>query len=292
MHDAHRAKLESLGLTTGEAQIYLALLRSGGTLGASALSTATGLPRTGVYPLLNSLAKRGIVEAEAGYGSRFTAMRPTQALPALIARESEEQRAKLLERERLASELVEQLEALAEPVESGGEAEIIQVLRDPRVVRERFERLQLEAQGQIDVFVKEPYFANPENPTQDEALRRGVRMRGLYERAVMSGPLIEPYMASWISKGEEARIYNGILPHKLAIFDKRAVLMHLAMAGEKMTTLFVRHSELAISLVMLFDALWERSEPFTTTHADNSSRLKHSRSETKAEISDQRNKEP
>jgi sugar-specific transcriptional regulator TrmB len=65
MHDAHRAKLESFGLSTGEAQIYLTLLRSGGTLGASTLAKATRIPRTGVYPLLNALIQKGIARSSS-----------------------------------------------------------------------------------------------------------------------------------------------------------------------------------------------------------------------------------
>ena len=261
MHDAHHAKLESFGLSTGEAQIYLALLRSGGTLGASALAATTGIPRTGVYPLLNALIQKGIVEAEAGYGSRFTAVRPTQALPSLIARERDEQREKLLQRERLAGDLVEQLESVAEPASNNGESELIQVLRDPRVIAERFERLQLEVKRQMEVFCKPPVFIREGNPAQDKAIRRGVRIRGLYERAYLDMEIVRSNLEKWLSDGEEARIYDGELPHKLAIFDRQTILMPLITPSGQGRTLFIRNPQLAASLGMLFDFIWERSEP-------------------------------
>ncbi|MCA1650357.1 MAG: helix-turn-helix domain-containing protein [Acidobacteria bacterium] len=276
MHDAHQAKLESFGLSAGEAQVYLALLRSGGTLGASALAAATAVPRTGVYPVLNSLVQKGIVEAEAGYGSRFTAIRPAQALPSLIARERDEQKEKLSQRERLAGELVGQLEALADPADRIADAELIQVLRDPRVIAERFERLELEAERQIEAFVKAPVFLRDSNPAQEQALRRGVRIRGLYERAALDAPMVKPYLEKWLSDGEEGRVYNGELPHKLAIFDGQNILMPLITPGSQGRTLFIRHPQLATSLGMLFETLWERAEPISirATRKRGATRLK------------------
>lgn len=258
MRDEPQIKLERLGLSAAEAQVYFALVQSGGTLGASAVAAATGVPRTNVYPILNSLLDKGIVEAEAGYGSRYTAVRPKEALSLLIVRAREE----LVQREHLSRELVEHLESLAEPTQINGESELIQVLRDPRVIAERFERLQREAKKQLDAFVKFPIF-NPRygNPEQQEAMRRGVRMRALYERAIVDTPEIKPYLAKWISGGEEARVHEGELPHKLAIFDRQNILMPLLTPGGRGRALFIRHPQLATSLAMLFEFLWERAEP-------------------------------
>src|SRR2546428_4564604 len=144
MHDDRQLEIESLGLTPAEAQVYLALLRSGGTLRASALAAATGVARPNVYPILSSLADKGIVESEAGYGSPFSAVHPKQALSALIARQKQE----VLERERRAAAVIDQLESLVESSPYDGEAELIQVLRDTRVATERVERLQREAKRQ------------------------------------------------------------------------------------------------------------------------------------------------
>lgn len=258
MSEIHRLELEELGLSAGEAQVYLALLRTAGGLGASAVATTTGIPRTSIYPILNALLEKGMAEGEAGYGSRFRAVRPKDALPSLIVREKEE----ILQRERLADELVGQLERLAEPSDTSGEAEIIQVLRDPRLIAERFERLQLEAEQQIEAFVKAPLF-NPRynNPTQEKAMRRGVHIRGLYERAIVDSPEIHPYLTKWISAGEEARVHDGELPHKLAIFDRQNILMPLITPAGQGRTLFIRHPQLARTLGIAFEALWERAEP-------------------------------
>lgn len=52
--------LKNLGLSDQEAQIYLALLRLGGSL-ASALAKDTGVKRTTIYALLKGLAQKGFI---------------------------------------------------------------------------------------------------------------------------------------------------------------------------------------------------------------------------------------
>jgi len=258
MSEAIRLQLEKWGLSVAEADVYLALVRNG-VLGASGIASATGIPRTSVYPILDSLIQKGLIDTGAGYGSRFTALSPKNALPSLIVREREE----LMQRERLTASLVKQLELLGAPAENCAEEELIQVLRDPRAVRERIERLQLEAERQIDVFTKPPYFGRS-NPAEQKSLRRGVRVRSLYERAGLDAPEIKPFLSGWIAAGEKARAWNGELPHKLAIFDTEVVVMPLIMPGDQTRTLLIRHPQLAKSLSVAFQFYWDKAEPIKT----------------------------
>jgi sugar-specific transcriptional regulator TrmB len=261
MHDEHQAKLEELGLSTVEAQTYLALLRNGGNLGARAVADAAGFTRTNAYPILDALIEKGLVEAEVGYGGRFSVVPPGRAFRCLIARKRDE----LSQCKRIAGDLVKQLGSLAKAVGNNGEVEQIQVLRDRRVFGERFERLQDEAKELIEVFIKSPIL-NPRysNPRQEKAIRRGVRVRGLYERAIVNAPEIQPYLSKWIAGGESARVYDGQLPHKLSIFDRQSILIPLVPpTGQVGRILFayIRHPQLAASLGMLFDFLWQRAKP-------------------------------
>jgi HTH-type transcriptional regulator, sugar sensing transcriptional regulator len=257
MHDAIRIELEKWGLPAPEAQAYLALIRSG-ALNARSIANAIGIPRTSVYPILESLVQKGLVEADVGVGSRYSAVHPKEALPSLMVREREE----LLQRDSLTTSLIKQLDSLAHPAGNNGESELIEVLRDPRVVATRFERLQREAKRTVEAFVKAPIL-NPSysNPTQTKGLKRGLRYRGLYERAILDSPEIKPYLLKWIAEGEQVRIYEGELPHKLAIFDRQNILIPLITSNGQGRTLFIRHPQLAMSLGMFFDFLWQRAEP-------------------------------
>jgi sugar-specific transcriptional regulator TrmB len=260
MRNEQQEQLEHFGLTPAEARVYLALLQKGGTLGASALAASTRLTRQNVYPILSSLADKGMVEAEAGYGSRFTAVAPRDALSRLVAREKQQ----VLEREQYAAAVVDQLELLVEssprPTDDGASESLIEVIRDPRVVGARFEQLQSEAKVSIDVIVKAPIFVHKGNPTENKALGRGVRCRGLYEHVILDMPGMREYLGRWVAQGEEARAYRGELPHKLALFDGQTILMPLIRPGEQTKTVLIRHPQLGQSLTITFEHFWEKSE--------------------------------
>src|SRR5207302_8225602 len=85
MIDTYQIELERLGLSAVEAQIYLALLSKSGNWRATALVAMMHIPRSTVYLALTALLNKGLVEAEAGYGGRFSAVPPGRALKSLIA---------------------------------------------------------------------------------------------------------------------------------------------------------------------------------------------------------------
>jgi sugar-specific transcriptional regulator TrmB len=265
-------ELQELGLLPAEAQVYLALVRNG-ALGGSAIASVTGFPRSSVYLTLNSLLDKGLVEGGAGHGSRFSVVRPDKALPSLILQEKQA----ISTREKIAIELGGKLSAIAETTIDSGPDELIQVIRSARGVAERYERLQLEAKRHIEGFVKAPLFIAPGNPAQTKTQKRGVVYRGLYERAVLDDAGVKAYLANWLNLGEEIRVYDGELPHKLIIFDRKRVLAHLSMPGNQMRTLYIQHPELAASLAIAFESLWAISEPLTVFARNKS----HSRRDAK-----------
>src|SRR5207249_9997624 len=128
MSSDYRARLEELGLSQAEAEIYLAILRQG-PLAAAAIAHDTGISRTSIYPSLCSLADKGLVEGGAGYGSKFAAVPPNQALAALVAREKQT----IAAREQIADELAIALAPLAADSESALD-DTVQILRTPHLI--------------------------------------------------------------------------------------------------------------------------------------------------------------
>ncbi len=259
MRIEQQEKLERWGLSPAEARIYLALLRNGRALGASAIAAAVEMPRPSVYPVLKTLVDKGMVENGEGYGSRFTAVSPDEALPLLVRREKEQ----LSQRERLTGELVKELGSFRDPAAKHIETEMIQVLRDPRVCAERIAKLQRGAEREIDALVKSPIITNiRDNPEETATLRRGLRVRAIYEPDVLDDDKIAPYLRSWIDAGEEARVYEGDLPLKLVLFDSRIAWMPLDVTGSpRAVTVLVQHHALAHALHVLFERLWHESKP-------------------------------
>lgn len=256
MHAAHAAKLEKLGLSASEARVYLAILHHG-PLTAAAVAHETRIKRPSVYPILCSLADNGLVEADAGHGSKFAAIAPDEALPALVRREKQT----VAERERIADELAQTLAPLAADAEAALH-DTVQVLRTPQVITERLDRLLLEAKQQVDSFVKSPIL-NPRltNPAQLKAQRRGVLFRCLYERTIVDDPKIAPYLPAWIAAGEEARVYDGELPYKLVVLDSQIVVLTLVKQSGQSSALLMRHAPFAKSMNILFDSFWSAAEP-------------------------------
>ena len=263
MKNDHQAKLEKWGLAPLEAQVYLALVRNAQSVGASAIATAAGIPRPSVYPLLKSLAEKGIVQNGEGYGSRFAALPPNEALPRLIAAEKE----KLSERERLTSDLIRGLGLLANQKPQASETELIEIIRDPRIRGERFQQLQREAEREVDTLASVASVPLQQrrsgNPALCESLRRGIKHRVIYEPALLKHEYIAPYLKGWIELGEEARVHKGHLPLKFALFDDKIAWMPLEVNTPRhpVISLVIRHHALGQTLRLLFDYLWKQSEP-------------------------------
>ncbi len=264
MNHEDRAGLVELGLSPAEAQVYLTLVHNA-SASASAIAGATGLSRSSVYQMLCSLADGGLVKTGLGYGSKFAVIPPEQALPLLVVRERET----ISQRERLAEQLGQRLASLVTEPESLAD-EPLQIIRNRQVFADTFDRLQLEAERQVDIFVKAPIL-NPrkENPMQQKAQRRGVRFRCLYEQTALEDPDIKPYIEGWIAGGEEARVYAGELPHKLSVLDSAIVLLALKRPGNQGGTslLLIRHEQLTRGLSMLFDFLWQKGTPIVPKSA-------------------------
>lgn len=265
MINNYQTKLEKWGLSPVEAQVYLALVSHSQTFRATALAAAAGIPRPSVYPVLESLVEKGMVENGQGYGSRFAAITPDKALPRLIAAEKE----KLAERELLTGDLVKGLGSLAKTraKASASETELIEVLRDPRIRGERFQQLQREAEREVDTLASVANVPLQQrrsgNPALCESLRRGIKHRVIYEPALLKHEYIAPFLKGWIELGEEARVYKGHLPLKVALFDDKIAWMPLEVNAPRhpVISLLIRHHALGQTLRLLFDYLWEESEP-------------------------------
>jgi sugar-specific transcriptional regulator TrmB len=259
----YQAELERLGLSAAEAHIYLTLLAKGGAWRPTAVAATMHIPRSTVYLALNSLLERGLVEAEPGYGGRFSAVPAEQALPSLVAAEKEEilqRQEEVLQREKVAGQLGQELRSLASPG-TAPVGEVVQVLRDPRSVNQHFQRLQLAAKKTVEVFCKPPYLNPDDTKTERRILQRGVQVRGIYERTDFDDPCFQSYFQRWFSAGREARVYNGKLPHKMVIIDSEIVLLPLFTPGEQMRALLIRNAQLAESLSVAFRFIWASSTP-------------------------------
>jgi sugar-specific transcriptional regulator TrmB len=277
-NDDVQAKLEKWGLSKAQAQVYLALVSHPKTLGASALAAAAGVPRPSVYSVISSLVDKGMVRNGEGYGSRFAALPPEEALPHLMAADKE----RVAEREILTGELVRGLGLLAGQKEKSSGTNLIEVLRDPRALEAGFRKLQREATKEVHTLVKGPFVLKKlnrkGNPAEQESLGRGVKHRAIYESALLADENVAPFLENWIAAGEEARSFDGELPLKLVLFDSKTAWVPLETNAVRhpVVTVLIRHHALGQALRLLFDYLWQESKPITFARKGTPKRKKKS----------------
>lgn len=97
LSDRAESAMEKLGLTGSEVKAYMALL-SGGSMTASAVSTAARIPYSKVYDALLSLKEKGWIEEQKSRPAIYTAKPPDVAVQEMRSRQEEERK----EHEKLA----------------------------------------------------------------------------------------------------------------------------------------------------------------------------------------------
>jgi sugar-specific transcriptional regulator TrmB len=98
--------LVGLGLTSYEAQAYVALTRRARATGAEAARLA-GVPRQRIYDVLEGLVARGLASVEPGRPARYAAVPPEEAVGSLLA----EHRSRLDRLERETADTIARLNA-------------------------------------------------------------------------------------------------------------------------------------------------------------------------------------
>jgi sugar-specific transcriptional regulator TrmB len=154
--------------------------------------------------------------------------------------------------------------------------EYIEVIKDPYQIHKRFMQLVAEAKEEILVFTKPPFSRSPEQRDEHlhqetEVLKRGIRGRCIYEIPTDEDERrwLSEHIKGAVRAGEEARVLKDV-PMKMAIFDSRIVLFALADPVSKepsLTSQIVEHRDLARSLKILFESLWEKAEDYHVLNA-------------------------
>ncbi len=107
-----------------------------------------------------------------------------------------------------------------------------------------------------------------EHSSEGELLERGVRVRGLYQRAAVDVPGgLEDLLWS-LSRGEEARVTVAV-PTKWLMIDAEVVLLPHRPGGEfRHGLLVVRQPTLVATFAAYFETLWSGAVPLETLPAE------------------------
>lgn len=245
--------LVELGLTQDEARAYVALVASGRTT-ARELSMSSGITRGRIYQVLDGLVRKGLAVDAATKVASFDPAPPAVAVENLL----ESRRRSLMQQEEAAKDAVRALEHLGRRDEAV--SGFVEVLRHSSTIADRFREIQEQAEEEVLMFSRRPYytFQGPAaNDAEFDALSRGVRVRCVYESVLLEDVEEVAAIEKYVAAGEEARFVDT-LPAKLAIVDSSVTLLTIADPRDaaNFTSLLLRQPGLSQFARLAFDRIW------------------------------------
>ena len=255
-------KLQSMGLNAYEARSYLVLIGHA-RFKALELAARAHVPRQKIYEVLDSLVEKGFAQVVQEKTKLFSAVQPALALPAYLARRSQELHQALTEQSRLAAGLVDDLNlAYSEGQEGRGTLDFLQIVGDPTQIAAQYRRLLSDSKSEYLEFSRPPYAVDPfDEALVREARGRGVRCRLLRE---LSAADVEHRgrLEEFVQTGVEVRTAKSV-PLKMALFDGCRGLIALldpVITRPAWTSLVFDHPGLGEALQGLFEDRWNRAD--------------------------------
>lgn len=248
--------LEAVGIAPEQEQVYQALIDQPSST-VREIVAVSHMARRKVQAALSTLETRGLLSRTPRQPSTYIPTPPVTAIELLVLQRQED-----LARVRLAATT---LDERLRTSSSETRTSLVEAVFGQQAMVQRFRQLQMAAKEELLVFDKPPYAMAPGQPNDGEidALRRGVRVRAIYDRESLTVPGMLAEIEQLVEAGEEARATSG-LPMKVAVADRRLGLMPLRPAEPRLeAAIFISESPLLDAIMMLFDTLWERANHLT-----------------------------
>jgi sugar-specific transcriptional regulator TrmB len=270
-------ELKKFGLTHYESKCYLSLLGQS-SLSAVEVARSAGVPRAKVYEILEGLVNKALCRSFPDKVNKYSAVNPI-ILKKKFERSLEDLNTEIKQKtEKLAlikkdaDKILEKLLPLyTEGRNKKDNMNFIEIIKNPEMIKERYLQLVDSAREEILVFTKPPFDSTPEQAQEQgekvlDVIKRKVHLRCIYEMLESDerNKWLYNFIKWGIGEGEEARVIEK-LPMKMAIFDKKTVLLALEDPVSKelsLTTQVVEHRALANGLRILFDVMWEKADDY------------------------------
>lgn len=254
--------LDVLGMDELEERAYRRLVTLPSE-SADDLAGELGLELGAAAAALAALEEKGLVARSIAEPGHFVASPPAVALGSLIVQRQEDLRHAELE-----------LSALAEAYRGGASertlTDVIDVVRGPQAVAQRFAQLQRGAKREVLALVKSSValVSAEENVDEETALGRGVKYQVVLERAALDKPGFFDRVTESVHAGEEVRVRDTV-PLRLVVADRQLALLPLLPTGDDLGggALLVHPSGLLDALLALYDLVWAQSNPMLPSGA-------------------------
>ena len=250
-------QLQYLGIPRREAEVYLALLQKK-EFTAPEIAKITSVSRTKSYEILQNLVKKGLCNQSYLNGIKIFSCVDPKIVIANILSDFEKKK-------EIADNLQKNMTELFRSNENDGSAlDYIEVLNDPRQIKERWMTIQRNTKNELLLFTKPPYTAPLEENIEAEAelLKNNVNDRSLYEfSSIKSDDELKTFISTieaYQKIGEESRIVKE-LPMKLAISDETITMLALTdriSMKPSITTMIIDHPSFARAQKKVFESYW------------------------------------
>lgn len=255
-------KLQQVGLNAYEARSYLVLMGHP-RFKALELAARAHVPRQKIYEVLDSLVEKGFAQVVQEKTKLFSAVDPSLAIPAYLARRSKVLQNELTEQARLATGLIEDLrDGYLEGQGGRGTLDFLNLVNDPTQTAIHYRRMLTTVESDYAEFSRPPFAVDPlEERLVKEAASHGIRCRLLIE----AGPIDHEHrdrLSDYGDAGVEIRFLER-LPLKLALFDGKCGLVALldpVLTRPSWTAVVFEHSGFAEAMSGLFESYWCRGD--------------------------------
>lgn len=263
--------LETLGLTSSQAKIYLSMIRLGSaTVGR--IASSSGIRREDVYRALPILENMGLVEKNLGSPSKISIVSMETALAALVKRQQDEANKKISELIRKKDQLLENWKTVSKGSDTE-EPTQFSLLQGRNAAAVKAESLIKGSKEGIDYLVLKKqmgHFLSSYGDLLKRALKRGVVIRIVTELQGESGELPTFMSGLLSSRGVSLRCVQAI-PIRAGIYDKKEVLAATSAESsfENGPALYSRNSPIVQALQKVFDDLWNSSRDWSSAREES-----------------------
>ncbi len=255
-------RLQQIGLNAYEARSYLVLVGHP-RFKALELAARAHVPRQKIYEVLDSLVEKGFAQVVQEKTKLFSAVEPSLAIPAYLARKRQLLDQELTEQSRTAAGLIEDLNAVYSEGqgEGRGTLDYLRIVSEPAQTAAQYRRMLAEVTSEYLEFSRPPYAVDPlDEQLVKQACMRGVRCRLL----IQAGTLDEQHrqrLGEYSAAGVQIRQAES-LPMKLALFDCRQGMIALldpVISRPTWTAVIFDHPGLSEAMRGLFEDHWRRA---------------------------------
>ena len=180
-------RLQQLGLNAYESRSYLVLLGHP-KFKALELAARAHVPRQKIYEVLDSLVEKGFAQVVQEKTKLFSAVEPSLAIPAFLARKRQALEQELTDQSRAASAVIDDLMRCYSEGQGGrGTLDFLRIVTEPAQTAAEYRRMLSEVKSEYLEFSRPPYAVDP----LDEKLVKQARLSGVSCRLLIESAALD-----------------------------------------------------------------------------------------------------